>query len=158
MSECTHPRWRHQIPPPAKQQSAAELLFVRNFEAYGAKWLVSSLRFDGKVVPKVEFLVLDIIHPIQLVLSSPVVGATGRLLNLLLKVTTPQGSLLRHSPNSRLIGRNKTSQDWSDLSCSSLLIGRLPSCYWPADADFESTSPFEAHRLESQEGEMQAPT
>ena len=89
VSECTHPRWRHQIPPPAKQQSAAELFFVRNFEVYGAMWLVSSLWFDGKVVPKVELLVLHIIHPIQLVLSSPVVGATGRLLNLLLKVTTP---------------------------------------------------------------------
>ena len=76
-------------PPPAKQQSAAELLFVRNFETYTAKWLVFSLTFDGKVVPKVELLVLHIIHPIQLVLSSPVVGATGRLLNLLLKVTTP---------------------------------------------------------------------
>ena len=70
---------------------------------------------------------------------------------------TPGDALLRHRHPSPPIGRNKTSQDWSDFSCLGLLIRPLQVCYWPADADFESTSPFEALRLETQEGKLQAP-
>ena len=71
---------------------------------------------------------------------------------------TPGDALLRHDHPSPPIGRNKTSQDWSNSSCFGGLIRRLQVCYWPADADLEPTSPFEARRLETEEGNSQAPT
>ena len=70
---------------------------------------------------------------------------------------TAGDALLRHSHPSSPIGRNKTSQDWSDFSWLGHLICPPEVCYWPADADFESTSPFEVLRLETQEGNLQAP-
>ena len=70
---------------------------------------------------------------------------------------TPGDALLRHHHPKPPIGRNKTSQDWSNSSCFRVLIRRLQVCYWPADADFESTSPFEALRSETQEGKLKAP-